>query len=221
MVDAPNPQSGEQGKPPKSDWEAKPKPHWVEVSTLIILAIIGFFQICIYFKQASIMQTQADIARSQLEITKRQVAPRMVMDNLEDADQNLTKWSFTPQWVNKGEFDAQNFRNWENIDFFFRGTASNFDFLAPAGVESSAVPTVPGGEYIAQRTLTIPRAWAQQSFDGQGDVVAWGYIKWNDPPPNAQEHSRHWCFLLVFEMSKGDLAMKLPRYYQPRCNKAD
>jgi hypothetical protein len=64
MVDAPNPESGEQGKPPKGNWEAKPKskPHWVEVATLIILAVVGFFQICIYFKQASIMQSQADIA---------------------------------------------------------------------------------------------------------------------------------------------------------------
>jgi hypothetical protein len=62
MADAPNPNNGEQHELPKDNWEAKPKPHWVEVATLIILAVVGFFQICIYFKQASIMQTQADIA---------------------------------------------------------------------------------------------------------------------------------------------------------------
>jgi len=71
MVDTPNPESGENGKPPKGNWEAKPdsQPHWVEVGTLIVLVIVGIFQICIYFKQANIMQTQADIALKQNEIT--------------------------------------------------------------------------------------------------------------------------------------------------------
>jgi hypothetical protein len=72
MVDAPNPEGGEQGKSPKGNWEAKPKsnPHWVEVATLVILAVVGFFQICIYFKQASIMQTQANIMGTQTHILK-------------------------------------------------------------------------------------------------------------------------------------------------------
>ena len=63
MVDAPDPQGGKHGKPPKRHWEAesKAKPHWGEIATLIILAVVGAFQIGIYFKQASIMQTQADM----------------------------------------------------------------------------------------------------------------------------------------------------------------
>ena len=70
MVDAPNPDNSENKNPPKRNWEAKPKPHWVEVSTLIILVVVGVFQIGIYFKQASIMQTQADIMGVQTHISK-------------------------------------------------------------------------------------------------------------------------------------------------------
>jgi hypothetical protein len=62
MIDAPNPEHCKKTKLTKGYWEAKSKPHWVEIATLIIVGVVGLFQICIYFKQANIMQTQANIA---------------------------------------------------------------------------------------------------------------------------------------------------------------
>ena len=82
MVDAPDPQGGKHGKPPKRHWEAesKAKPHWGEIATLIILAVVGAFQIGIYFKQASIMQTQADIAQQQVKLTEADQRPWISLD---------------------------------------------------------------------------------------------------------------------------------------------
>jgi hypothetical protein len=68
MVDAPNPEDSKKSKAPKGAWEAKLKPHWVEVATLIILGVVGVFQIGIYWRQANIMQSQADIAAQQNKI---------------------------------------------------------------------------------------------------------------------------------------------------------
>jgi hypothetical protein len=112
MVDAPNPQSGENGKPPKRNWEATPKPHWVEVWTLVILVIVGIFQIGIYLKQANIMQSQADIAAEQNRISSQaltavQRAFIIVSDfvpiEIYDASKtNVTGWQFKPSFENAG-----------------------------------------------------------------------------------------------------------------------
>jgi hypothetical protein len=82
MCGAPDPQNSEQSKPPKRYWEASPKPRWVEIATLIILVVVGPLQICIYWRQATIMQSQADIADKQVRISAATERANVIFEDI-------------------------------------------------------------------------------------------------------------------------------------------
>jgi hypothetical protein len=70
VTDTPNPTDCQNDKLPKRNWEAVTKPHWIEIVLGIALAIIGIFQVCIYIRQADIMDRQAIIASDTNALTK-------------------------------------------------------------------------------------------------------------------------------------------------------
>jgi len=63
----PNANNEHQGRPPRRHRQAAVRPHWVEIVLAIALIMVGAAQVCIYLRQAGIMQTQANIAADSIK----------------------------------------------------------------------------------------------------------------------------------------------------------
>ncbi len=51
--------------PPRRNWHAGVRPHWIEIVLAVALVVVGVSQVYIYIQQAEIMSTQAQIAEAQ------------------------------------------------------------------------------------------------------------------------------------------------------------
>lgn len=51
-------------------WQAKVRPHWIEIVLAAALVVVGVGQVYLYIRQAGIMNTQAQIAEGQLAVMK-------------------------------------------------------------------------------------------------------------------------------------------------------
>jgi hypothetical protein len=47
-------------------WQAKVRPHWIDIVLAAALVVVGVGQVCLYVRQAGIMNTQAQISERQL-----------------------------------------------------------------------------------------------------------------------------------------------------------
>jgi hypothetical protein len=60
---------------PRRHWQAAVRPHWIEVALTFFLATVGIGQICVYLRQASIMDAQTGISERQLKIQSAEQRP--------------------------------------------------------------------------------------------------------------------------------------------------
>src|SRR5579862_1750472 len=66
MARGPDPSTRRYQRPPRRKWQAAIRPHWTEIAIACLLVAVGVGQICVYLRQATIMEIQASITRDQL-----------------------------------------------------------------------------------------------------------------------------------------------------------
>jgi hypothetical protein len=103
----PNPSNEHQERPPRRHWQAAVRPHWVEIVLAVALIVVGGAQVCIYLRQASIMDKQATIAEEQTRLAKineRAFIFKNEIDLISTLDEkgNVIEWRVAPQWKNGG-----------------------------------------------------------------------------------------------------------------------
>ena len=69
------PGPGDDPPPPPARASGATRPHWVELVLGAALVVIGAFQVCIYGRQTTIMQTQANISADQLAANIADIRP--------------------------------------------------------------------------------------------------------------------------------------------------
>jgi hypothetical protein len=225
MATEPKNERQHQSKPPRRNWNATVRPHWIELLLAAMLVIVGASQVGIYFRQASIMDNQADIARQQLAIAENQIRPRIVFEPHVSEDNTHTFWRITPTWTNKGQSDAVTFEAWGSLDFFTPNLAPSGKTLAATPFQayqnSTGKKVIPADEGITFQSRDVTMKQAEDQFNGRLVILMWGYTRWQDPTPKSPVHSRRWCYRINFTMFDGKLAMKLPQFYDPECNRTE
>lgn len=124
MSSEPDPQAEDHSRPPRRNWQATTRPHWIEIDLAAGLIVVGIAQACIYMQQAAIMKRQASISDQQLALSQADERPFVWLDGL-----------VPDQSYNSGPY---------NINFSFRnmGRSVALDVVADFSVEIGDI-TIP------------------------------------------------------------------------------
>jgi hypothetical protein len=217
VTDTPNPPDSQNEKPPKRNWEAAAKPHWIEIVLGIFLAVIGVFQVCIYMRQASIMDRQATISSEQNAITVTTQRAFVSVNDIEiishkDADGKVSSWEFnviventgsTPtvesNYLPSGGQGGNRARDLnasfypENMEPSVMDPAQHYYAVMHAFKTRRRLPLGPR----AKRKLlgaVIEASHFKELYDGKFGAYFAGAIHYKDGFPNSVEHVTEFCF---------------------------
>jgi hypothetical protein len=114
-------------------WDFKAS-HWTTAGLTLALVFVGLAQVCVYLRQAGIMDKQATISAEQSRITKideRAFVFKRQIDAVPtlDKDGNVVEWRIAPLWENGGSTATK------NLKMVMDCPSGNFDLNSGAVIE--------------------------------------------------------------------------------------
>jgi hypothetical protein len=104
-----------QGRPPRRHWQAGIRPHWIEIAIAVALITVGAAQVCIYLRQAGIMDEQARISARQLDAMENDqrpwIKPTFQLLGFRFTDTGDAEITYASNFKNVGKTPAQNIKS--------------------------------------------------------------------------------------------------------------
>lgn len=102
MTSAPPPATPRNQRPPRRNWHAGLRPHWIEIILALGLLVIGAGQIYVYLRQVAIMEVQANLSDSANQTNIATQRAFVVVNGLEIKRGDDDVWNITPIIKNSG-----------------------------------------------------------------------------------------------------------------------
>jgi hypothetical protein len=202
--------------------------NWTAIATVVI-AIATIASVKISSLQWIAINGQLGEMGRQIAITEAQLRPRMSLTlelsgDVKDANggKSLNGRIVTPVWKNSGSVPPDELVGWVHIRTFDGDTPFGSPNAFHLGREDAPLERlwVPSPNTYEQGGTMINEGDLQRVLGRTGQVIAWGYMQYRDPFPNAPVHHLSWCFKLSLVLTEsGRKDWWLP--YSPDCNRSD